>query len=317
MDYIGVDVGKHELHVALLQDDKKLARKTVGNNPKGFDQLVAWLSNRKAKAPHICMEATGSYGIGIAEFLHEHGYLVSVVNPSQIKAFGQSALIRTKTDRVDAALIAEFCKERRPNAWEPPPLEIRALRAMVRRRETLTDMIVAESNRLEGAESERVERSINEHVSFLKVALAKLESEMDDHLDSHPKLRDLVDRLDEIPGFGALTAMKVVAETSGFRVCQTASELVAYAGLNPRQYQSGGISRRGSISKIGNASLRKSLYCAALSAKRTSLYFRSFVERLKAAGKPPKLIVTAIMRKLLVLAHTLATKNTRFEAARA
>jgi transposase len=125
-------------------------------------------------------------------------------------------------------------------------------------------------------------------------------------------LRDLVNKLDEIPGFGSLTAMKVLAETNAFSVCETAQQLVAYAGLNPRHYQSGTINRRGHISKVGNASLRKALYYAAISAKNHSVYFRAFVERLKAAGKRPKVIITAIMRKLLVLAHTLVSKQTRF-----
>ncbi len=91
--------------------------------------------------------------------------------------------------------------------------------------------------------------------------------------------------------------------------------LVAYAGLNPRLYQSGSITRRGAISKVGNAALRKSLYYAALSAKNHSAYFRPFVERLKAAGKRPKVIITALMRKLLVLAHAIGAGGQRFDPA--
>jgi transposase len=315
VDFLGIDVSKSQLHLVLLQNEKPPARKAVNNNARGFEQLTAWLKNRKSSDVHACLEATGIYGEAIAEYLYDQGHTVSVVNPIQIKAFGRSAMVRTKTDDVDALLIAEFCKAQRPLGWAPAPLEIRQLRALVRRRETLTEMIVAETNRLESALSIEVRNSITSHIDFLKRSLRDLEDEMNDHLKSHPRVRDVVDTLDEIPGFGPLTAMKVVAETNGFSVCETSRQLVAYAGLNPRHYQSGNVARRGRISKVGNASLRKALFFAALSAKRTSPYFRAFVERLEAAGKRPKVIITAIMRKLLVLAHTLVSKGSRFNPA--
>jgi transposase len=314
VDFLGIDVSKAQLHLVLLQDQKP-ARKSVNNNAHGFEQLSAWLRNRKVNAVHACLEATGIYGEAIAEYLHDKGHTVSVVNPIQIKAFGRSAMVRTKTDGVDALLIAEFCRAQAPQAWTPAPLEVRQFRALVRRRETLSEMITAETNRLESALSNEVRDSITSHIDFLKKSLKELEDEMSGHLKLHPDLRDVVDKLDEIPGFGPLTAMKVVAETNGFSVCETSSQLVAYAGLNPRIYQSGTIVRRGHISKVGNAALRKALFFAALSAKRSSAYFRPFVERLEAAGKRPKVIITAIMRKLLVLAHTLVSKQTRFNAA--
>jgi transposase len=315
VEFLGIDVSKSQLHLVLLQNEKPPARKTINNNAHGFEQLASWLRNRKCSNLHACLEATGIYGEAIAEYLYDLGHTVSVVNPIQIKAFGRSAMVRTKTDDVDALLIADFCKALRPLAWTPAPLEIRQLRALVRRRETLSEMITAETNRLESALSAEVRNSITSHIEFLKRSLKDLEDEMNDHLTAHPEVRDIVNKLDDIPGFGPLTAMKVIAETNGFSVCETSRQIVAYAGLNPRQYQSGNISRRGRISKVGNASLRKALFFAALSAKRYSEYFRPFVKRLEAAGKRPKVIVTAIMRKLLVLAHTLVSKGVRFNPA--
>jgi transposase len=314
VDFAGIDIGKAELHAVLLQGES-LARKSVANNRTGFEQLVKWLKNRKATQVHICLEATGSYGLGIAEYLYDCGYNVSVVNPGQIKAYGRSELVRTKTDAVDAAIIARFCRANRPLLWSPPPRHIRELRALIRRRETLSNMITAERNRLEAVTSSGVRRSIESVLKKLEAERTKLESDIEKHIDSHPDLREHIDRLDEIPGFGALTAMKIVAETHAFQVCRTAKELVAFAGLNPRLYQSGSIHRRGHISKIGNASLRKALYYAALSAKRSSRYFRPFAQRLAAAGKAPKVIITAIMRKLLVLAFTLVRAESRFDPA--
>ena len=312
MDFVGVDVGKRDLHVALLQEDH-LAQKSVSNTLHGFEQLLKWFTNRKVQDLHICLEATGTYGVALAEFLHDAGYRLSVVNPGQIKAFGRSELVRTKTDRVDAALIARFCRANQPASWAPPPLAIRELRALIRRRETLTTMISAEKNRLDPGTTPGVRRSIRSVLRNLQAELKALEGEIDRHLDQHPDLREQIDRIDEIPGFGNLTAMKVFAETNGFTVCRTSRQIVAFAGLNPKLYESGSIRRRGRISKIGNAALRKALYYAALSAKNHSAYFQPFVQRLAAAGKRPKVIITAVMRKLLVLAFAISKSNRRFD----
>lgn len=314
MDFVGLDVGKSELHAMLLQGDR-VSRKSVANKDHGFQQLLKWFKNRNVTDLHVCLEATGSYGIAIAEFLNDQGYKVSVVNPSQIKAFGRSELVRTKTDQVDAGVIARFCRANQPPAWAPPEPHIRQLRALMRRRETLTEMVVAEQNRLEAYNPPDIRRSIESVLTNLQAELKKLESDIDDHVDRHPDLRDKIDRLDEIPGFGSLTAMKVFAETNGFQVCKTRKEIVAFAGLNPQVYQSGSITRRGRISKIGNANLRKALYYAALSAKNKSAYFREFVQRLQAAGKRPKVIITAVMRKLLILAFILMKEGSRFDPA--
>lgn len=314
MDFAGLDIGKFDLHIVLLQGDKS-AKKSVSNNEAGFEQLKKWLVNRKAHEVHICMEATGAYGIPIAEFLYDNGFKVSVVNPGQIKAFGQSELLRTKTDEVDAALIARFCRSHEPTAWSPPSAAVRTLRALMRRRETLIGMITSEKNRLEARPPQEVERSIKVVLDGLESELKTLMNDIDDHVDSDPDIKAKIDRLDDIPGFAVLTAMKVLAETNDFAVCDTAKEIVAFAGLNPRIYRSGTIHRRAGISKVGNASLRKALYYAALTAKNHSAYFRPFVERLKAAGKPPKVIITAIMRKLLVLAFTISKAESRFDPA--
>jgi len=315
MDILGIDVSKAQLSLALLQGES-VARKTVSNNSSGFRQILTWLKNRKVGQLHACMEATGTYGELIAEHLHDAGFTVSVVNPIQIKAFGRSAMVRTKTDGVDALLIAQFCRAQGPPAWEPLPEKARDFRALMRRREALVDMITAESNRLEAASAKEVRRSIRAVLKALKDELFVLEKQIKDHVDSDPDLRALVDRLDELPGVATLTAMKMLAETNSFTVCTTARD-VAYAGLNPSHYQSGTIVRRQRISKIGNGALRKALFYAALAAKNHSRYFKPFVDRLQAAGKRPMVIVIAIMRKILVLAHTLVTKGTRFDPAMA
>ena len=115
---IGIDVSKKKLDVCALFDGKT-RKKIVDNSVSGFKSLRNWISKNNIDDPHFCMESTGCYSEGIAEFFHELGFKVSVVNPLQIKAFRNSKLIRQKTDSVDAQIIAEFCLQNAPAAWKP------------------------------------------------------------------------------------------------------------------------------------------------------------------------------------------------------
>ena len=114
---VGIDVSKAKLDVALRRPDGKLRSKVVENSPSGFVALTAWLGTHGVTQVHACLEATGTYWEAVAEYLVDAGHTVSVVNPAQIKAFGSAGLVRTKTDRVDAKLIAAFCVALQPPPW--------------------------------------------------------------------------------------------------------------------------------------------------------------------------------------------------------
>ena len=131
---LGIDVGKHKLYAALLfTPDKKPKRKTVSNDVTGHEALLKWLAYHRVERVHVCVEATSTYAHPVARYLHDQGHVVTIANPKQVKAYGESLLVRTKTDRVDAAIIAQFCLERNPRAWTPPAPEVEALQALVRR----------------------------------------------------------------------------------------------------------------------------------------------------------------------------------------
>ena len=127
---VGIDVSKRKCDAALLLAGK-LEHKTIANTPAGFEQLVDWLASRHVDSGHVCLESTNIYGEALGTYLHERGFVVSIVNPARIKGFAQSELIRTKTDKADAGLIARFCAAMKPAASRPDPLEIQALRALV------------------------------------------------------------------------------------------------------------------------------------------------------------------------------------------
>ena len=136
---LGIDIAKQKFDVALLTDGKT-KHKTCKNSTEGFDTLMIWLEKQGVQKVHACMEATGNYGEDLAIYLHEAGHKVSIVNPARIKGFAQSELIRTKTDKLDAGVIARFCLAMKPETWIPPGPEIRSLRALVRRVDSLIDM---------------------------------------------------------------------------------------------------------------------------------------------------------------------------------
>src|SRR2546423_351058 len=123
--YVGIDVSKASLDVGVLAGQQREHAK-FSNDASGYVKLQHFLKKWRSKA-QVCLEATGSYGEGIAEFLYEAGYWVSVVNPARIKGYAESQLSRNKTDKLDAYLIADFCRTQQPEAWSPPPAEIRRL----------------------------------------------------------------------------------------------------------------------------------------------------------------------------------------------
>ena len=142
---LGIDIAKQKFDVALLVDGKT-KHKTCKNSAEGFETLTLWLEKQGVRKVHACLEATGNYGEDLAIYLHEAGHIVSIVNPARIKGFAQSELLRTKTDKMDAALIARFCLAMKPGAWIPSSPEIRSLRALVRRVDSLIDMRSQEKN---------------------------------------------------------------------------------------------------------------------------------------------------------------------------
>src|SRR5215468_2811859 len=146
--FVGMDVSKAGLDVMVLKGERR-ERQHFTNTPTGFGKLHGWLKRRGAVSSiQVCLEATGHYSDGVAEFLFAQGYQVSVVNPARVKAYGQSQLSRNKTDQLDAALLADFCRTQRPDAWTPLPPEVKHLQRLIRHLEDLTTARQSARNRL-------------------------------------------------------------------------------------------------------------------------------------------------------------------------
>jgi len=313
--FVGIDVSKNSLDVALLKEQGKPRHKVFANTWAGHRQLLAWLSDNGAAKVHACLEATGTWADAVALALHESGHQVSLVNPVLIRAFGQSQLKRTKTDKADAQLIARFCEMHQPPLWSPPAPEIRHLQALVRRLESLEEMRVMEENRLgSGVSSAEVQASLEEHIAYLQAQIDKTRRQIKDHIDGHPDLKDKATLLDSIPGIGEATAALLLAELGDLTQFSNARQVAAFAGLVPRIRESGSSVRSKSrLSKVGSSRLRKSLYFPAITALRFNPLIKALGVRLSAQGKSKMLIIGAAMRKLLHLAYGVLKSGKPFD----
>ncbi len=312
---LGIDIAKLKFDVCLIKENGKLKHKVFPNTQHGFEQLAAWLDSHQAGNLHVCLEATGSYGEALALYLFDAGYLVSVINPAAVKAFAASRLTRTKTDKVDAELIARFCLAQQPEAWQPPAPQIRELQALVRRLESLVEMRVAEENRLSsGISTVAVKHSLEEHIAHLVEQIKQTEQMIREHINNHPDLKEQSDLLDSIPGIGTTTAALLLAEIVNIKQYQSARQVAAYAGLVPRERRSGSSVRgRVQLSKIGNARLRKALYFPAITALRCSEFFKGWASGLRERGKCKMSVIGAAMRKLIHLAYGVLKTGKPFD----
>ncbi len=312
---LGIDIAKAKFDACLVKPHGKSKHKVFANTWHGFEQLITWLASHHVSNLHACLEATGSYGEPLALFLFEAGLMVSLVNPAAVRAFANAGLSRTKTDKVDAELIARFCLAQQPKAWHPPAPELRELQALVRRLESLVEMRVAEENRLSsGISTEAVRQSLEEHIAYLLEEIKQTEQLIRQHINNHTDLKELSDLLDSIPGIGNTTAALLLAEIVNFKQYTSARQVAAYAGLVPRERRSGtSVRGRACLSKIGNARLRKALYFPAITALRCNDFFKTWANPLRERGKSKMTVIGAAMRKLIHLAYGVLKTGKPFD----
>lgn len=311
--FLGVDVSKAHLDCAVLLANGKYRNKRFANSESGLKEMALWLQRFTDTLLSVCMEATGVYWELAATTLADAGHRVSVVNPALVKAFAQSEGLRVKTDAVDARLLASFCREKQPSIWQPPAPSERALRALVLRHQALVEIQTQEKNRLQVARPE-VQESVRAHLRWLEQALTEIEQAIAKNIDDDPDLRRRRDLLDSIPGLGERTIAVLLAYCG--KDFANARQFVAFAGLSVRIHESGtSVRSKPRLSKIGHAPLRRALYMPAMATLYKTAWGRVFHERLRANGKPPKLIIGAMMRKLAQVAFGVLMSGKRFDPA--
>lgn len=317
--HVGIDVSKAHLDVAVAVAGKRVEQAQFANTPEGWRKLHHYVQKRAGKGAAVCLEATGSYGEEVAEYLYRQGYAVRVVNPARIKAYAASQLQRNKTDKLDASLIADFCRTQDPPLWTPPDPAWRELRALVRHLDDLESDRQRQANRrhalhASAAASPTVETHLAQQLDLLEQQIEQVKAQIQDHIDQHPDLKRQRDLLISVKGIGVLTAAKLLAEFRAVTDFTDVRQLVAYAGLNPRQRRSGSsVHGHSHISKTGRASIRATLYLPAVVAKRHNPILRAYAERLAQHGLCKMQVVVAVMRKLLHLIYGILKSEQPFD----
>ena len=307
---LGIDISKKTFDVALL-NNHKVNTKKFSNDFKGFSALRQWLVSKSIHTAHVCMEATGGYECSLAEYFYGNHFKVSVVNPARVKGFSMSRLSRVKTDKADCELIAYFCQAMQPDLWQPAPLHVQELQQWVRRLDSLITNKHQENRRLEGA-SNIISANIRIHIDFLDKQIEEIEELISSHIKEHQDLNDRNKLLASIPGIGEKT-IGVILAFLNVENFNSAKQVAAFVGLNPKPRQSGSSVRGvGRISKTGDANLRRAFYMPALTAMRFNPIIKNFTERLRSTGKSKMVIVIAAMRKLLHIIYGVLKNETPF-----
>lgn len=292
---LGLDVSKDKLDACLLLSPPRTT--TVPNTPAGHARLLHWAA--PAGPLHLCLEATSTYGFAVARHAHAAGHTISVLQPLAVARYSQALLSRNKTDRLDAALVADFGRTQTPRPWQPPSAAHEKLQAQSRLRAELVAQRQGLQNRMDTAHP-AVAPVLRSLLRSFTLQIEKLDAALQTTLDQDPPLRSQAELLRSIPGVGPVLCAGLLAELP--EDLRDARAATAYAGLNPRQRQSGSsLQGRTSLSKLGNARLRRLLYVPALTGLRHNPVLRAQNQRLEGRGKSGKVRVVAVMRKLLCL----------------
>lgn len=304
---VGIDVSKAKLDVLWLKDavTLKVKSKIFGNDTRGHDELVEWIIkniDQPLEQIHVVMEATSVYHETLAYHLHANNINVSIVNPAYVRDFAKGLGTVHKTDKKDSFILARYGALVSPPIWQPEPTEIRVLKALLSRIEALDADLLREQNRMEKAEfsqsSQIVIESLQKMIAELKKERDRLEQEIDDHIDRHPKLKKDAALLRSIPGVGPVVS-RIMLSVIHSRTFDTASECAAFLGVIPKLRESGIFRGRASLSKKGSPVVRAKLYMSAIVASQYNPTIKAQRERLMRNGKTKMQALGAAMRKLV------------------
>jgi transposase len=304
--YAGIDVCKERLDVHIWPGEKQ---ESIRYTPSGLRKLVKVLG--KAGVRLAVMEATGKLEEEAAAAIEEAGVPVAVVNAARIRHFARAKGFTAKTDPIDARVIAHFAEAMNPRPRLPKSKPQQETDALVDRRRELVGMITAEKNRLGAQRVPAVARHIKAHLGWLERELERIEKELARAVRADPKTQAMVELLDSAPGVGLVTATVLVGDLPELGQVSN-KQIASLVGLAPYNRDSGKM--RGKRTIIGGrGSVRQALYMAAMGATRKRCELALFYRRLVQSGKPKKLALTAVARKLLVMLNVIARRGTPWQ----
>ena len=317
MIYCGIDISKKTFDLAILINES-YENNYFSNNTAGIKSFHKWVTRFKQKVI-FCMEATGIYGVALAKYLHQNGYHVVVINPIKTHAFSKLEMQRNKTDAADAQMIARYCRylyqasKFEENLFKPKGQYFERLQYLVIRLDQLKKMHTQENNRLCVSMDKITTRMITTTLKLFTKQIKQVEDQMRECQKQDEQLDKQVMLLMSINGIGEKTAWAILAYMGDITQFMNSKQVASFAGLNPMKKSSGTSLNRSSLSKMGHRRLRKSLYMPAMSAIKHNPIILEFYEKLLNKGKPKKVALCAVMRKLLSISFGVLKSGKEFD----
>ena len=325
---VGIDIGMESFYVCYkvqYENDSVVIKgtKSFTNDASGMTDFFTW-TERRNKSPEISlifvMEATGVYYEELAYFLHSKKQKVSVQLAQKIKYFAKSCNLKTKNDKVDSKMIAEFGIEKKLtkiDLWTPPSKNFKMIRDLAREHTSLKQSIAGIKSQLHALNfahdtNKEVVKMKKQQISFYEQQIIYVEKTMRKLVKSDSKLHDKIKKIETVKGLAFVSIVKVISEVNGFLLFNNIRQLVSYAGLDIIEKESGKFTGKTKISKKGNARIRAILYMPAMSAMQHNKTLKTFYERVNEGRTIKKQGVIAVMRKLLILIYTLWKKNEKY-----
>lgn len=307
--YVGIDVSKKWLDAALHPMG---CSARFSNDEKGIDELIVWLK------PHmvamVVVEATGGIEIPALLSLYEAGYKVARINPRWMKDFARAMGTVAKTDKLDARVIALYGQKMEPEPYQPADADAQALKALCARRRQLLNTWTMENNRRQQSQNHFVWRLHHKHMLFLEAQLKEVEQALDAMIAKNEEWSRKKEIIESVPGVGSATAKTLLAELPELGQL-TSKQIASMVGVAPFNRDSGKQQGYRAISG-GRAPVRKVLYMAAVgAATRNNPVLKAFYDKLRAAGKKPKVALVAVMRKLIVMLNAMVRDDKVWRSA--
>lgn len=301
--FLGIDVGKADLFCHIIGENETLSER-FDNSTTGIRLLSKWLSKAAPNdLTYACLEQTGHYGDPIAQALYNLPLTgLFVVNPHQIKAYGNQKIRRNKSDTADARLIARFLESEHADLrpWHPRSHVEQRITELSRYANSITRDNAKLKTQLEAVSQKAIISSLKRRIKAQEKEIQAIRLMIRKLLKSDPALQTKSELLTTIPGLGETTVQIVLGELPDLREFSDARQLAAWVGLTPSHFKSGTSGRTQTpITKIGSIHLRRALYMPAMTARVSNPLLKTFADRLIANGKKPKQVIIAVMRKLL------------------
>jgi transposase len=299
--YIGVDVSKDSLDVAILLDRKIIGRGKFGNEEKGILELIDFARMHGAGSElFFACEATGVYHWDFANTVYKIGEQVSVINPRKTKNEAESMGVITSTDRKDAEVIANYASRGKCRLWVPAAESEEYLRELIVRREQIIKALNAEKSHLERFKRDNFTRkSVKNTIERLEKELKEFDKEINKTAHENEELSAKVELGKTVPGVGPMIMVSFIGKVGDVNRFANAEQLLSYLGVCPQSKTSGKSVNRSWMSRRGDALFRKHLYMGAMAASRSHFLFKNYYDLLVSKGRCHQSALAAVMRKIL------------------